>query len=173
MADGQLMDVARLVVEHHQAIYRYAYRLTGSVHDAEDLSQQTFMVAQRKLPQLREANTARSWLFSILRNSFLRDRSRRRPVPAGNLQLNLDSIPAEVPVIEKIDDRRLQEALNQLPEAFRIVVLMFYFENCSYIEIAQELDLPVGTVMSRLARAKRHLRTRLVGAGLGESTKKS
>jgi RNA polymerase sigma-70 factor, ECF subfamily len=162
VSDGRpTMDVAQLVAEHHQAIYRYAYRLTGSVTDAEDLSQEVFLVARRKLGQLREEIKARKWLFAILRNSFLKDRMRRRPVPATNLNLNLDDIPAEVPKLEDIDRERLQEALDQLPEPFRIVLLMFYFEECSYLEIAQELELPIGTVMSRLARAKGCLRSRL------------
>ena len=75
-------DVATLVAEHHQAVYRYAYRLTGSVHDAEDLTQEVFLAAQRKMGQLRNIDAAKSWLFAILRNCFLKDRNangRRRP----------------------------------------------------------------------------------------------
>lgn len=155
------MDVARLVAEHHRAVYAYAYRLSGSVPDAEDLTQQVFLVAQQRLGQLRKLESVRSWLFTILRNSFLKRRRRRRPIPAANLQLNVDTIPADTPEEDDIDRERLQEALNQIPEAFRVVLLMFYFEDCSYREIAEQLDLPIGTVMSRLARAKGHLRARL------------
>jgi RNA polymerase sigma-70 factor (ECF subfamily) len=160
--DGAGLDVAQLVAEHHQAVYRYAYRLTGSVPDAEDLSQQVFLVAQEKLAQLRKAANARSWLFAILRNCFLKGRQRRRPVAIANLQLNVDLMPAEVPKDEDIDRERLQEALNELSDGFRVVLVMFYFEDCSYREIAEELDLPIGTVMSRLARAKGYLRSRLL-----------
>ncbi len=85
-------DVARIVAEHHQAVYRYAYRLTGSVHDAEDLTQEVFLVAQRKIGQLRNMDVAKSWLFAILRNCFLRDRQRKRPVAAADLELNVDSV---------------------------------------------------------------------------------
>ena len=160
--DGAGLDVAQLVAEHHQAVYRYAYRLTGSVPDAEDLSQQVFLVAQEKLAQLRKAANARSWLFAILRNCFLKARQRRRPVAIANLQLNVDLMPAEVPKDEDIDRERLQEALNELSDGFRVVLVMFYFEDCSYREIAAELDLPIGTVMSRLARAKGYLRSKLL-----------
>jgi RNA polymerase sigma-70 factor (ECF subfamily) len=154
-------DVAQLVAEHHQAVYRYAYRLCGVVPDAEDLTQQVFLAAQRNVGQLRQAASARSWLFAILRHCFLRGCRRRQPVAASSLPLNIDGIPAEVPSDGEIDRQRLQEALNELPEMFRLVLLMYYFEDCSYREIAKKLDLPIGTVMSRLARAKGHLRSKL------------
>jgi RNA polymerase sigma-70 factor (ECF subfamily) len=154
-------DVAHLVAEHHEAVYRYAYRLCGAVPDAEDLTQQVFLVAQQNLGQLRRATSGRSWLFTILRHCFLRGRRHARPVAASSLDLNIDNIPVEVPSDEEIDRQRLQEALGELPDMFRLVVLMYYFEDCSYREISEKLDLPIGTVMSRLARAKGHLRSRL------------
>ena len=162
MADERpAMDVARLVAEHHRAAYAYAYRLTGSAVDAEDLTQQAFLVAQQKLGQLRKAESARSWLFTVLRNCFLKDQQRRRPVPVGTLKVNIESIPDKPPKSGDIDQERLQEAIDQLPDGFRLVLVMFYFEERSYREIAKELELPIGTVMSRLARAKGHLRSRL------------
>ncbi len=161
-----LMDIERLVAEHHQAVYRYAYRLAGSVPDAEDLTQQTFLIAQQKLDQLRNVESAKGWLFAILRNSFLKDRQRQRPVSEATLQLDIDSIPAEIPDEVEIDSERLQEAINELPENFRVVLVMFYFEECSYREIAESLGLPIGTVMSRLARAKGHLQARLFGTSV-------
>ena len=151
-------DVAQLVADHHRAVYQYAYRLTGSVQDAEDLVQQVFLIAQRKIGQLRNMDAAGSWLFAILRNSFLKDKQRRRPALAGDLDLNVDLIPEEGPP-EEFDEDRLQAALNRLPEVFRLVVVMFYFEECSYREIADQLEMPIGTVMSRLARAKGQLRS--------------
>ena len=159
MADARRgPDVAQLVADHHRAVYQYAYRLTGSVQDAEDLAQQVFLIAQRKIGQLRNMDAAGSWLFAILRNCFLKDKQRRRPALAGDLDLNVDLIPEEGPP-EGFDGDRLQEALNRLPEVFRLVVAMFYFEECSYREIADQLEMPIGTVMSRLARARGHLRS--------------
>ncbi len=159
MADARSgPDVAHLVAEHHQAVYRYAYRLTGSIHDAEDLTQQVFLAAQRKMGQLRSIDDAGAWLFAILRNCFLKDRQRRRPTLAADLSLNVELVPTTPPK-EGIDGDRLQDALNRLPDAFRLVVVMFYFEECSYREIAERLEMPIGTVMSRLARAKGHLRS--------------
>ena len=75
MADGPVVSqIARLVVDHHADVYRYAYRLAGSSVDAEDLTQQTFLAAQLKLAQLRSSDTARAWLFTILRNCYLKSR---------------------------------------------------------------------------------------------------
>lgn len=160
-SDGPAMDAAQLVAEHHQAVYRYAFRLTGSVADAEDLTQQVFLTAHQKGGQIRNEERVRSWLFAVLRNCFLKAKQKRRPVPAGSLKLNIDSIPEETPDDEAIDRERLQIALDQLPPKYRVALVMFYFEDRSYREIAEEMDLPIGTVMSRLARAKAQLRTSL------------
>ncbi len=162
MADERArLDVAQLVADHHQAVYRYAFRLSGSVPDAEDLTQQVFLTAQQKLGQLREVEKAQGWLFAILRNCFLKAQQRRRPVAATDLQLDVDTVAAEIPHEGEIDQERLQEAINQIPSPFRVVLVMFYFEECSYRQIAEQLEVPIGTVMSRLARAKRHLRSKL------------
>ena len=155
------LDVARLVEEHHAAIYRYAYRLTGSVPDAEDLSQQVFLTAHEKIGQLRDDGSVRGWLFTILRSWFLKSRRQRLPVPAADSELELAYVP-DVPPGEEIDRERLQSALDELPDEFKIVLVMFYFEHCSYRDIAEKLQVPPGTVMSRLSRAKGLLRKRLL-----------
>ena len=159
---GDDAALTTLYRRHVEAIYRFVLAQVRDPSDAEDLTQQTFLVAQRTLSQLRDVRSARNWLFAIARNCFLKDRQRRRPVPAARLRLDLDTVPAEIPDVEDIDAERLQGALCELPELFRIVLVMFYYEGRSYREIAEDLDLPMGTVMSRLARAKAHLRSRLV-----------
>jgi RNA polymerase sigma-70 factor (ECF subfamily) len=162
MADKRAdIDITQLVADHHAVVYGYAYRLSGNEADAEDLTQQAFLVAQQKLGQLRSVESVRSWLLAITRNGFLKTCQRRRPVAAVDLQLNIDSIPAESLDGEEIDHEWLQQAIDELPDTFKVVLVMFYFEECSYREIAKQLDLPIGTVMSRLARAKGHLRSKL------------
>jgi RNA polymerase sigma-70 factor (ECF subfamily) len=169
---GSQRTVQRLVEEHYEALYRYAYRLTGSASDAEDLTQETFCKAQFSLGQLREARRAKAWLFSILRNAYLhRVRADRQQV-----LVSLDVVgdlpePSPDPLPE-IDPERLQQALNELPEAFRTPILLYYFDDFTYRDIAEQMDLPLGTVMSRLARAKAFLRGRLVspdGAALASN----
>ncbi|HET6572706.1 MAG TPA: sigma-70 family RNA polymerase sigma factor [Fimbriiglobus sp.] len=153
--------VRDLIDAHYDSLYRYAYRLSGSAADAEDLTQEAFGKALARLGQLRDRDRAKGWLFRILRNAYLhrvRDERRHRTV-------SLDCVgdlpdDAEEPAPE-VDSAKLQEALNGLDEAFRTPVILFYFEDFSYRDIADQMDLPIGTVMSRLARAKAYLRGRL------------
>ncbi len=157
--------VRALIDAHYDSLYRYAYRLSGSAADAEDLTQDTFGKALTRYDQLRDPERAKGWLFRILRNAYLhrvRDEKRHKTfsldqvgdLPAGRA----DDRPDEV---ADIDPARLQEVLNGLDEAFRTPLILFYFEDFSYRDIAAQMDLPIGTVMSRLARAKAHLRDRL------------
>ncbi len=159
---GEMPDVRALVIAHHAALYRYAFRLAGNTCDAEDLTQQTFLVAQERLHQVRDAGKIKAWLFAVLRNCYFRGCRKPRTVLATNLEISLEAIPAPL-TLEQIDRQTLQAALDELPDTFRVVVLMFYFEGCSYKEMASQLEIPIGTVMSRLSRAKAHLRRRLSG----------
>jgi RNA polymerase sigma-70 factor (ECF subfamily) len=155
------VDIASLVVAHHAPLYRYAYRLCGCPAEAEDLTQQAFLVAQQKLHQLREADRAASWLFAVLRSCFLKSIRKQRPAGGQAFDIEVEHLAVAAPEVDEIDREQLAAALAELPDEFRIVVLMFYFEELSYQEIAKELAIPIGTVMSRLSRAKGHLRTRL------------
>lgn len=159
MSDGApAVSIADLLHEHYAFVYRVAYRLSGSPADAEDLTQQTYLQAQTHLSQLRERSRSRPWLASIVRNLFLRGKRHAAKLVAWNP----DWEPAaEVTAPETIDPQTLQEALAELPEEFRVPVVLFYFRELSYKDIAAELEIPLGTVMSRLARAKAHLRDRL------------
>src|SRR6185369_5605189 len=154
----------QLIDAHYEALYRYAYRLSGSAADAEDLVQETFGKALARLPQLREPERAKAWLFRILRNLYLhkvRDEKRHRVVPLDAVG---DLPGREVDSTPEIDAAKLQQALDELDEGFRTPLILFYFEEFSYRDIAEQMDLPIRTVMSRLARAKAYLRARLAPA---------
>jgi RNA polymerase sigma-70 factor, ECF subfamily len=156
-ADG----LQALVDAHYEALFRYAYRLTGSGADAEDLTQEAFGKAFTRLSQLREHERAKGWLFRILRNLYLhkvRDDKRHRIVPLDAIG-DLPGRDAEEP--PEIGPEKLQQALNELEEGFRTPLILFYFEEFSYRDIAEQMELPIGTVMSRLARAKAYLRAKL------------
>ena len=166
---GSQRTVGRLVDQYYAALYRYAYRLSGSSSDAEDLTQEAFCKAQLNYSQLRDESRARPWLFSILRNAYLhRVRSDRqgRCVSLGGVGDLAEAPPEPLP---EIDPERLQQALGELPEAFRTPIILYYFEDFSYRDIAEQMDLPIGTVMSRLARAKAHLRGRILPAAAAEA----
>ncbi len=169
--NGHNQILQELVEHHYEVLYRYAYRLTGRIADAEDLTQHTFLTAQRKLDQLREPEFARAWLFSIARNGYLKQ-LRSQP---NSVAVSLDVIvePAEVGSDEiEVDSERLQHVLNDMPEDFRTPVILYYFQEFTYKEIAAQMELPIGTVMSRLARGKSYLRRRLAAShpDLVEST---
>ena len=157
------LDIRTLVQDHHRDVYRYAYRLTGRQADAEDLTQQTFLVAQQRLHQVRQPERVVSWLFAILRSCYLKAERKSTPLLATSVELDVDSIP-DVPAENAIDEELLQAAIDELPDEFKLVLVMFYFEECSYKEIAEQLQIPIGTVMSRLTRAKGRLRSRLLQA---------
>jgi len=135
--------------------------LAGNQPDAEDLVQQTFLVAQQKLGQVRDASCTRSWLYTVMRNHFLKTKRQQQRFAASNFDLDLDELADEIPDSLDIDTEALQAALAELPDEYRVVITMFYFEDCSYKEIAAQLEIAVGTVMSRLWRAKQHLRSQL------------
>ena len=170
---GRRRQVEQLVGAFYEPLYRYAYRLSGSPQEAEDLTQETFCQAQNKLGQLRDPDRAKAWLFSILRNAYL----RRIRASKQEHRVPLDSV-GEIPErptepLPDIDPVQLQKALGELPESFRTPLILFYFEEFSYREIAEQMAVPLGTVMSRLARGKLFLKQRLLqgattGAGLRE-----
>lgn len=152
-------DLVGLVENHYEMLFRYAYRLTGSAADAEDVAQQTFLTAQAKFGQLREKDAAKSWLFTIARNTYLK--SIRDKVGQS---VSLDAVSEPTQPVEAevdLDSEELQAILNELPEEYKTPLILFYFQEFSYKEIAAQLDVPMGTVMSRLARGKSILRRRL------------
>lgn len=165
--DHRARKLADLVDRHYALLYRYAYRLTGSEADAEDLTQQAFMTAQVKWDQLRDETCAKSWLFTIVRNAYLRQFRGPACIPS----CTLDDV-AESPTAGEttdFDEEQLQNVLNDLPEEFRSPIILFYFQEFSYKEIAEHMQIPIGTVMSRLARAKAWLRQRLTAPEMAAS----
>jgi RNA polymerase sigma-70 factor, ECF subfamily len=161
-APGSQRSVHQLVEAHYAALYRYAYRLTGSPADAEDLTQETFCQAQLKLAQLRDPARAKAWLFSILYNAFLHRVRSSKQEHAVSLEWVGDLAERLPDPLPDVEPERLQKALGELPEGFRTPLILYYFEDFSYRDIAEQMELPMGTVMSRLARAKAHLRARLL-----------
>ncbi|MCR9118521.1 MAG: sigma-70 family RNA polymerase sigma factor [bacterium] len=156
-------SLAVLVRTHADDLYRYAFRLAGNAADAEDLVQQTFVQAMTNLASLREGEKARSWLFTILRNAFFQLCRKRLPKTLTEAALEVEEIPAAMAESE-IDEQLLADALDELPDEHRVVLVMFYYEELSYQQIAEQLDWPIGTVMSRLSRGKAKLRAKLASS---------
>lgn len=169
-----------LARDHMSSLYGKALRLTRRAEDAEDLVQDTLLRAYRFQEQYQPGTNFKAWTFRILTNTFINryHRSRRGPalVRLGALDGRLEREPdpalpwgaarikgPEQTLLDGLLDRKIEEALEDLPPGFRVVLTMAVLEHMSYKEIAAALSIPIGTVMSRLHRARRFLQARLRG----------
>lgn len=152
----------QLLDQHYDSVFRYAYHLSGCSSSAEDIAQEVFVRAFCNVHQLRSMQAGLGWLLTITRHE-----SFRHPKTKEQSLANSDWDPTLGPSHVRSIDRQewIDCALRQLPEEFRIVVLMFYFEQKSYVEISEELGIPLGTVMSRLNRGRKHLKEALIAVG--------
>jgi len=155
------------------AVYRFALRLTGSAAEAEDLVQETFLRAFKAWDQFERGTQAKSWLFTICRNVFLRGRERSQrhdeivsetadrsgpgPNPINPVWVSTLGVDPEGDFFGSIVDDRILEAIAALPEEYRTAVVLSDIEGLPYAEIAKLVDAPVGTVKSRLFRGRRRL----------------
>ncbi|MBL9218857.1 MAG: RNA polymerase sigma factor [Opitutaceae bacterium] len=154
---------SQLVDAHYAPLYRFALSLTKSASDAGDLTQQTFFIWAKQGHSLRDAGKAKSWLFTTLYREFLRARRR-----AGRVTALEDLSPVEadppapaVDVVAGMDASLVLAALLEVDEIYRAPLTLFYLQEFSYREIAELLEVPIGTVMSRLSRGKAQLRASL------------
>ena len=158
--DMDELSFQNLVDSHYESLYRFALSLTRREADACDITQQTFYRWATKGDQLRDKSKVKSWLFTTLHREFLA--TRRHEVRFPHLEISgvdeeeLAPVPLSLP--NKMDGESLIQALRQIDEMFRAPLVLFYLESHSYRDIAEILDLPVGTVMSRLSRGKEMLR---------------
>ncbi len=159
----------QLVDAHYAPLYRFALSLARNQADAGDLVQQTFYVWATKGHALREAAKAKSWLFTTLYREFLRGRRRdARATSLEDLPPDQKDVAAEdIDQVAKLDAPAVMAALQSVDEVFRAPLTLFYLEELSYQEIAETLEVPIGTVMSRLSRGKTQLRTALTAANAG------
>ncbi|OHE84718.1 MAG: RNA polymerase subunit sigma-24 [Verrucomicrobia bacterium RIFCSPLOWO2_12_FULL_64_8] len=157
---------AQLVDANYASLYRFALSLAKNQADASDLTQQTFFIWAKKGQALRDASKAKSWLFTTLYREFLRGRRRdSRATALEELPPGEADPPApEVDLVSALDAQAVMAALQEVDEVFRASLTLFYLEDLSYQEIAESLDVPIGTVMSRLSRGKNQLRTILAQA---------
>jgi RNA polymerase sigma-70 factor, ECF subfamily len=169
MADA---DFIQLVDRFYPALYRFALSLARSEADACDLTQQTFYVWATKGSALREAEKAKSWLFTTLYREFLRGRRRSERMTALDTvsEAEFEQATLAPEMVSAMDAESVLAALREVDDAFRAPLTLFYLEELSYQEIEDVLEIPIGTVMSRLSRGKAQLRTKLAALrpGIGD-----
>ena len=156
-------DFQHLVDRHYAALYRFGLSLSGKADVASDLVQQTFYLWAEKGHQLRDTSKAKSWLFTTLYREYLTTYRRSVRFPHVELDDTSPELPSVAPdVLAGVDGTTVIAALAQLDDVYRAPLSLFYLEELSYREIADVLDVPIGTVMSRLSRGKEHLRKLLL-----------
>lgn len=153
-------------MHHIDDLYRTAKRLTRNETEADDLVQETYMQAWKSFAHYELGTNCRAWLYKILFNKY--DHHRRKQYTQSKYFQEADELifemsAARTPVPEHLTDREVISALDKLPEHYRSVVLLADVHEFDYKEVAHILDIPMGTVMSRLNRARTHLKKSLAG----------
>jgi RNA polymerase sigma-70 factor (ECF subfamily) len=180
-----MADQARFVelaMEHMSSLYSAAVRMTHNPADAQDLVQETYLKAFRGFHTFEEGTNLKAWLYRILTNTYINSyrAKKRRPEQSdvddvedlylyrrlGGLEAAAAGRSAEEEVLDHFTDADVKKAVESLPEQFRMVVLLADVEGFSYKEIAAILDVPIGTVMSRLHRGRRALQKALFDFGM-------
>ena len=151
-----------VVNRYHRPLYQFALGLTHAQAEAADLTQQVFYRWATKGHQLRDDSKVKTWLYTTLRREFLRVRRRERRFPHYELQDMCLELPTVEPLVtDHLDAMRVLQALMRLPEPYHAPFTLFYLGEHSYREIADILEVPVGTVRSRIARGKIQLQRML------------
>jgi RNA polymerase sigma-70 factor, ECF subfamily len=171
-----------LAMQHMGSLYTAALRMTRNPSDAEDLVQDTYLKAYRAFGTFQEGTNLKAWLYKILTNTFINSyrSKKRRPEQTelddvedlylyrrmGGLEAVAAGRSAEEEVLDHFTESDVKEAVESLPETFRMAVLLADVEGFSYKDIAEILDIPIGTVMSRLHRGRKALQKALFDFGM-------
>ena len=169
-------EFEELAFEHLSALHAFAYRLTRNGKDAEDLVQETYLRAYRFFDKFARGTNMKAWLFRILKNTFINDYRKKKAQPAqvdfdkleGAYESQIDQYQAgrienpEEALGRTLMAEDIEEAMGTLPDEYRMVAILCLIEGFTYQEAADSLEIPVGTVMSRLHRGRKQLQMRLL-----------
>jgi RNA polymerase sigma-70 factor (ECF subfamily) len=163
-----------LAMPMFDSLYNFARWLAQNSNDAEDLVQETYLKALRSFASFQYGTNFRAWMFQILRNTFLSSRTKldRRMTVAMDSDEDgpepaVDTETPETILVNRANSQQVQRAIEDLPVHYREALLLCEVEEMSYQEIAEVLSIPIGTVMSRLARARKAVRESVLGNPVG------
>ena len=165
------LEFEQLVNRYYEPLYQFAFSLSRDEADACDLTQQTFYVWARKGHQLRDTTKVKTWLFTTLHRQFLEARRRETRFPSTNIEFAEGELPTASISFNQVDTANVLQALGRVDEVFRAPVALFYLQDCAYAEIAEILEVPLGTVKSRIARGIAQLKQLLADELPGGSSK--
>ena len=165
---AESLDFDGLVTAYYGMLYQFAFSLSRDEAEACDLTQQTFCIWAEKGHQLRDKSKVKTWLFTTLHREFLGSRRRQNKFPQIEIGFATEELPTIAPAsVNQLDTAQLLVALAKLDEVYQAPVALFYLQDCSYNEIAEVLDVPLGTVKSRLTRGLGKLHQLLTGEAAG------
>jgi RNA polymerase sigma-70 factor, ECF subfamily len=166
------LDFEGLVARYYEPLYQFAFSLTRAESDACDLTQQTFYIWALKGHQLRDASKVKTWLFTTLHREFLESCRRQTRFPHYELEHVEPELPPVTPAqVNQLDSGQVLLALAEVDEVYQAPVALFYLEDMSYKEIAEILDVPMGTVKSRMARGIGQLQKKLADVATRQPNK--
>ena len=167
------LDFESLVTRYYRSLYQFALSLTQTEAEACDLTQQTFYIWATKGHQLRDVSKVKSWLFTTLHREFLETRRRQTRFPHHELSQVESELPPISPArVNQLDSAQVLQALAQVDQVYQAPVSLFYLENYAYKDIAEILDVPMGTVKSRISRGIAQLQKCLADAASPGRTRK-
>jgi len=165
-------DYEQAVNSFYEGLYRFAFSLCGNTDDACELTQETFVRLLTKGGQLRDRSKMKAWLFTTLYRIYLGWKRREVRHPHVEIDSVEDELPPVTPeTVDKLETEAVSRSLLALEERYRVPLALHYFENHSYREISRLLDIPVGTIMSRLSRGKELMRKSLAAKSIGAERK--
>ena len=169
---GHEFNLEAIAARYYAPLYRFALSLTKNEVEAGDLTQQTFFVLAQRSHQIRDISKVKCWLFTTLRREFLRTLRVQSAHPHVEFKPEIhDSQTVSGDALRALDAKTVLEALTEVEPTYRAAVELFYLGDLSYKEIGETLDIPIGTVMSRLSRGKEQLKALLAAAGSERSQK--
>jgi len=162
-------EFKQLTYPHMKLLYNVALRYCGNVFDAEDIVQETYLMAFKNFHQLREKSKCKPWLLKILRNNFLKSYHKQKSMQKLNetdyiefLESGMSNDEADTLLFSAMGRQTVEEAMDQLPVKYKEVLTLYYLDEMLYKDIADSLEIPIGTVMSRLTRAREGLKIKLL-----------
>ena len=166
------MNLEAVAGRFYASLYRFALSLTKNEVEAGDLTQQTFFILAQRSHQIRDTSKVKCWLFTTLRREFLRTLRVQSNHPHVEFRPEIHDAPSlSVDALRALDAKTVLEALTQIEPTYRTAVELFYLSEMSYKEIAESLEIPIGTVMSRLSRGKEQLKA-ILSAAISEISAK-
>ncbi|HUA39056.1 MAG TPA: RNA polymerase sigma factor [Candidatus Sulfopaludibacter sp.] len=166
------VDYEQAVNSFYEGLYRFAFSLCGNTDDACELTQETYARLLTKGGQLRDRSKMKAWLFTTLYRVYLGWKRRETRHPHLEINSVEDELPPVTPeIVDKLEAEAVSRSLLALEELYRVPLALHYFENHSYREISKLLDIPVGTIMSRLSRGKELMRKSLAAKSINAERK--